>query len=237
MTARFFLDQSCFSADEVVIFDKSRIFQIQQVLRLRRGEEILFLDNSGKEYWTVIEVSGPKVIKARIINVAFNQSERVEEIYLYQALPKQLSRFEWVLQKGTELGVKGFIPMLTKRTERKELKNRERMLAIIREAAEQSGRGILPVLEETQELSSLRLSPTLGFNLVPYELERGKNLTELISDWDRKTRLNILIGPEGGFDENEVEALKGVGWHVCSLGSLILRTETAGIAVVSRVLL
>lgn len=127
--------------------------------------------------------------------------------------------------------------MLTQRTERKELKNRERMLAIIREAAEQSGRGILPVLEEMQELSSLRLSPTLGFNLVPYELERGKNLTELISDWDRKTRLNIFIGPEGGFDKNEVEALKGAGWQVCSLGPLILRTETAGIAVVSRVLL
>src|SRR3989339_785768 len=194
---RFFIEKNWIEERKIFITDKNLIHQLRNVLRIKDNEKIIFLDNNGFEYLCKIIKYEKNSVEAEIVEKKENSNEISNEIYIYQALPKQLSRFEFVLQKGTELGVRGFVPLVTQRCERREIKNRDRLKIIIKEAAEQCGRGILPELFDIVDFQKLLLNKPLGQNIIAYEGENIENsLSNLIKILNLNERINIFIGPE-----------------------------------------
>ncbi len=233
---RFFLDKSLFQKDKVLIANKNIIHQINNVLRLKQNEEIICLDNSGYEFLVELEAINKNEVQGKIIEKTKNQAEPEIKIHLYQALPKQMAKFELVLQKCTELGVKKIIPLITHYTERFHLANRERLERIIQEAAEQSGRGLLPALTEPMKFADLILNLKSEQNLIAYEKEDKLYLKDLCPKLDYSKEINLFIGSEGGFFQEEINEAKKNNFQTFSLGKLILRTETAALAAVSAII-
>ncbi|MBV7328943.1 RNA methyltransferase [Chloroflexi bacterium TSY] len=165
---------------------------------------------------------------------------------LYQCRLKA-DKFEWVLQKGTELGVARFVPVISERSVVRPaqalLKKYERWNTIIREAAEQSGRGILPELREPL-MWHKAVQHAQGIRLLPWEEAAGQSkeprlgvaLQHSIATAKMISALNLMIGPEGGLTVDEIDGARDVGWHVVSLGPRMLRAETAALASVAVVM-
>lgn len=234
---RFFLDSGCFRDTEVVIDSPSVIHQMQNVLRMRSGEKFIALDNTGMEFLcAIMEITGHSA-KARIIEKQVNTNETSLRLVLFQSMPKKMELFEWVLQKGTEIGVSAFVPLITSRTERKRIGKVDRLKRILREASEQSERGRIPelrnptgfdrALSEDASETKILLHSRGEFPLLSKEHSKLKNA---------KT-ISIFIGPEGGFSDEEVKFAEQSGLSIMSLGPRVLRTETAGIAAASLILL
>ncbi|NMA69941.1 MAG: 16S rRNA (uracil(1498)-N(3))-methyltransferase [Desulfitobacterium sp.] len=213
-----------------------------RVLRLSIGDEIIGFDNSGAEYKAVIEAIGDKSVTCKILEKDYPEVEAMAQVYLVAGLSKG-EKMEWVIQKGTELGMAGLIPLRTKRAVMKlegaKAKNRvERWQKIAAEAAKQSHRvkepKIFPV-SNWKELTELLPKDTQW--LIPYENEQSQGLKTVLDKLDPQCPIAILIGPEGGFEEKEVqwsqEELKA---HSVTLGPRILRAETAAIAALTLVL-
>ena len=149
---------------------------------------------------------------------------------LFCSLVKK-DNFEWVLEKGTELGVSGFVPILSERSEKKNL-NMERGKRIIREASEQSGRGVMPNLYGVHDLS--RALETFDMDFVAFD-PTGKPFDK--DDIMKGGRIGILIGPEGGWSGSELELFRQKDISVYSLGTQVLRAETAAVSISSLLLL
>ena len=227
---RFFVNPEAIKGSEILLEDKNLVNQIRKVLRMKIGNGILFLDNSGKEYKSVIKQLDDSAVKSEVIEVSENKNEPELKISLCQSLCKK-DKFEWVLEKGTEIGISEFVPIITERTEKLGL-NKERAEKILKEAAEQSERGIIPKLLEIQKFSEA-LRQAQGKKIL---LDRsGENIKTF--DFPHSTfRLNIFVGPEGDWTEKELQVAKEQGVRIVSLGSRVLRTETAGL-VAAAVLL
>ncbi|MEM7134069.1 MAG: 16S rRNA (uracil(1498)-N(3))-methyltransferase [Chloroflexota bacterium] len=221
--------------------------QLYSVLRLQPGSQITLLDNSGFEYITQITRLARKQATGHILSKQFVQIEPTVDIILYQSTLKA-DKFEWILQKGTELGVARFVPVIAERSvvrsEEGLLKKRKRWLAIIREASEQSGRGRLPILAEPAPLPEI-LQEANGVKVLPWEKAKGEphrtSINDLIihsvgSDNHQAPQASLLVGPEGGLTDSEVDDAQQEGWAVVTLGPRILRAETAAIAALSLVL-
>src|SRR3989339_889754 len=233
---RFFVSEQSFRQNLVIIEDKDLIAQIAYVLRGRKGDLVVFLDNKGFEYESELISFSKNKISAKILNKKENLNEEKQEIVLYQAITKSLDKFELILQKCTELGVKAFVPVITERCQRDFLPKKERLEKIIKEAAEQSERGIVPeLLEELNFESALKSAAENGGGVVCYERKLKIELKELKI---RNKKINIFIGLEGGFSDKEIELVKSFGdkFRFMSLGKRILRTETAAIVAVVRIL-
>ena len=216
--------------------------QLRRVLRARPGDEIIVLDDSGLEFGAVVETLESGEARARVTSRSKSAGEPNVLITLYQAMLKT-DKFEFVLQKCTELGVTRFVPIYCERSvprAQAEGSNRyERWRRIVREAAEQSGRGRLPLVERPLEFIQAcedADSPAL----LPWEEERDFGLrralcafkADAVGPGDRRT-LSLFIGPEGGFSGDEVEIARSHGITSVTLGRRILRAETAGIATVA----
>ena len=227
---RFFIEPKAICGSEVILEDKNSVNQIRKVLRLKIGDGVLFLDNSGKEYKSVIKQFGDSEIKLEIIEVLKNKNEPELKITLYQALCKK-DKFEWVLEKGTEIGISVFVPMITERTEKLGL-NRERAEKILKEAAEQSERGMIPKLAEPQNFEEA-FRQTYGEKIL---LDRSGENIKTYALRPTGYALNVFIGPEGGWTENELQVAKENGVKIISLGPRVLRTETAGLVVAAILL-
>lgn len=237
---RFFLNTSSFTKDTVALTDPAVIHQMIHVLRIEPGDSFIALDNNGDEYRCTVTSLHQEKIEARIFEKRKNSSEPDFFVTLYQALPKKMDLFELVLQKGTEIGVGRFIPLITERTERTSLPKRARLEKILKEAAEQCERGKIPELGKPivianalaslagqQAQRSLFLDGRGNYPLLSSKLPEIKN-------WNS---CNLFIGPEGGFSEEEINCAQEKGCLVSSLGPRILRTETAGIAAAALLLL
>jgi 16S rRNA (uracil1498-N3)-methyltransferase len=219
---RFFIAPSLIRGKEIVATDKDLINQLKNVLRLKNGDEVLFLDGSGKEYKTVIKQLSNSVIDAEIVETLENKNEPELKITLYQSLCKK-DKFEWILQKGTEVGISAFAPIITERTEKTGL-NVERAEKILKEAAEQSERGIIPKLFEIEKFGEV-IKRIEGEKIL---LDRsGENIKTYTLIANRYT-LSLFVGPEGGWTEEELKLAKNSGAKIISLGPRVLRTETAG---------
>ena len=226
----FFIEQKIGDQKEITIDDSSLLNQWRHVFRLNTGASVVLLDNSGFEYLAQFtELTYLKAVFA-ILEKRKNKFLPKKEIFLFQALIK-LDKFEWILEKGTELGVSHFRPVITHRAMAKKL-NLARARKIITESAEQSGRGTLPALYEPMKLEEL-LS-TYQFPYVAFD-PLGKPWTH--KDFEKTSALGILIGPEGGWSEQELKLLRDKNIPIISLGTQILRAETAAIAVTSLLLL
>jgi len=233
---RFFLPPDCFDEDDVSITDPELIHQLSRVLRCGKGDQVVCLDGLGSECVTELLTFAKDEITGQVISRQPSKAEPPVFITLYQALPKKPSLFEEVLQHGTEVGISRFVPLLSARTEMQSVKNTERAARILREAAEQSERGIVPELVEVVSFEATIQNPPDGLNIIADSYCSEPLLGELFTDRRKKPLINIFVGPEGGFAESEIAAATAAGWKNFSLGPRILRTETAGVAIVSTIL-
>jgi 16S rRNA (uracil1498-N3)-methyltransferase len=210
-----------------VSFPANVSHQIRRVLRLRTGDTVTALDGLGREYEIRLEVSAEGV-SGTVAGRKQNQAEPSVFLTLYTGIVKG-HKFELVLQKCTEVGVSRFVPVVTERSVAHEpsVSRRRRFDAIAREAAEQSCRGVVPVVEASRAFAeALEDAAKSGpaYLLWEGELDRVLSGIGAVSD-----RAGIFIGPEGGFSETEVERARSAGVEVLSLGPRVLRAETAAI--------
>jgi 16S rRNA (uracil1498-N3)-methyltransferase len=240
---RFFVPPQCIDQERVVITGKL-VHQLRNVLLLRDGDRIVVLDNTGWEY----EVALTTVARGYVEGEVQGKRSVVEpstKITLYQALLKG-DKFEFILQKCTELGVSGFVPILCERCVVGHLKDKrvERWQRIITEAAEQSRQGKLPTLEPALPVEQACRS-AMSFSLLAWEGEKASGLRaalrsqiyrrRIISD-KNPSSVNLFIGPEGGFSPFEMEFAQECGIVPITLGGRVLRAETAGLVAVTAIL-
>jgi len=234
---RFFISEESFAGDAVTIRG-GQARQIATVLRLKPGNNITVLDDSGFEYEVVLSRVTPALVEGKSEGKIQGEGEPETSVTLYQALIKA-DRFEYVLQKGVELGVRHFTPFVSERcVAGKPSQNRlQRWQSIIREAAEQAKRSRLPILHTV--MSFKEACEHVGLPaLMLWEGEKTSGFASILrSPQFKKARaLSIFVGPEGGFTAAEVELARRCGIVPVSLGKRILRTETAGMAAISAVM-
>ncbi|HEY1015268.1 MAG TPA: RsmE family RNA methyltransferase [Herpetosiphonaceae bacterium] len=226
-TYRFFVAPEAIGDGSALIEDRDLLRQWSSVLRLRPGSQVALLDGSGLEHTVELLELGKNAASCRILASAPSRGEPAARVELYVALTRG-ERFEWVLQKGTELGASAFVPLLCERSQAGEAKA-ERWGRIIREAAEQSGRGRLPELR-----APLRFAAALA------AAPAGILLAEHSSAVSFKAALDpdgggcaIWSGPEGGWSDGELAAASAAGLALATLGPRILRAETAPVAALA----
>jgi 16S rRNA (uracil1498-N3)-methyltransferase len=209
---------------QVLITDKNIISQIKKVLRLKTGKEIILVNGFGVEAQVKILNFNNRMILGKILGVLEINREPQKEVNLYISILKR-ENFELVCQKATELGIKNIIPMITEHTIKLNFK-KDRILKIIKEAAEQSGRGILPNLLDIKKFNEAILEikkDNLNILFDPSG-ENFKNKLKLISE---NEKINIFIGPEGGWSIEEIKFAKQNNFEIIKLSNLIFRAETA----------
>jgi len=214
--------------------------QLRDVLHLQVGEQIMLLDNSGDEILATIASVSKSAVGVQSLERRAGRSESPVRIILCQGLLKS-ARFEWILEKGTELGVSIFSPILCRRSmaglEDAGISKMQRWQRIIQEAAEQSGRARLPELLPIRPLMhALNDIPPGSLALMPWEEERAVTLRDALRDGMHQITVVLFIGPEGGLAADEVRLAQQHGVQVVSLGSRILRAETAALAAVACVM-
>ncbi|MGL5752878.1 MAG: 16S rRNA (uracil(1498)-N(3))-methyltransferase [Paraclostridium sp.] len=238
---RFFVDKKNINLENnTCIIEGEDVKHISKVLRCRIGEELEVCNNDNHEYICEITDIDKLQVILNIVEKVDIQRESDLKIKVYQGLPKG-PKMEMILQKLTEVGVDEIILVQTKRTvvkvdDKKEDKKIERWERIIYEAAKQSKRGKIPtlrgVLTFKEALADMKEN---DFNIAPYENERTKSIKQAIKGVDINN-IGIFVGPEGGFEETEIEAIEEIGGQSVSLGPRILRTETASLVASSIVL-
>ena len=207
--------------------DKDLINQIKNVLRLKAGNQIILCDGKLNEATCFIEKIDKDEIVFKIIKVEKNQKEFNQEIVLYCSVLKR-ENFELVVQKAVELGVARVVPVITARTVKLGLKQ-DRLEKIIKEAAEQSGRGILPILSDCMDFrDALEDAKDNDLNIL-FEIGE-KSFGNAKIDFSQNKKIGVFIGPEGGRENEEVELVKKEGFEILSFSPFILRAETAAIA-------
>lgn len=234
----FFVDASQVS-DSMIQIEGSDVNHIKNVLRMRIGEEVTVSDGQGMEYLCEVQEFEEEQVLLKIVEMKNSDTELPSKIYLFQGLPKQ-EKMELIVQKCVELGVYAVVPVSMKRCvvkldAKKGVKKVERWNGIAASAAKQSGRGIVPeVMPVMSYKEALEMAKNLDVILVPYECAEGMEHTKkLIQSVRPGQSVGIFIGPEGGFDPDEIELAKKAGGQVVTLGKRILRTETAGLTLMS----
>lgn len=228
----FFIEQKIGEAKSVRVEDADLLHQLRNVFRLEKGGEVILLDNSGFQYHCRIELISKSEGVFEVLEMTENKVQSQRDVCLRVSMIKK-DNFEWILEKGTELGVNCFAPVVSERSVKMNL-NHERGLRIIKEATEQSGRGKLPELRQITTLEAALEDITKNnLTAIAFHLE-GKKFDAKITD---KTMTTVFIGPEGGWTENEIELFKKYNVELYSLGDATLRAETSAIAASALLLL
>ena len=255
---RFYIDPNKVKDGIAVMESKEDVHHILNVLRMEPGDEVVLFDGTGREYSAVI-LSDEKNDNADLVplksipkepkeNLAFSiKSEKETErkdtarITLFQGVPKR-GKLDGIVRQTTELGVSEIVPVYTHRSVPKDNGNsfkQDRLNKIATEAARQSGRTTIPDISTAINFEKA-VDEFKGFDLVLFLYEDEKDISiryvleKSFRDCSEKIRrIAVMIGPEGGFMREEVEAAKAVGAFPCSLGDTILRTETAGPAAIA----
>jgi 16S rRNA (uracil1498-N3)-methyltransferase len=210
------------SKSVIVSYNKELNNQIKNVLRLVIGEQVILSAGDEQEVLAEIENLNKDEVSFKVLEQRKNLAEADNFVTLYCSILKR-ENFELVVQKATECGVKEIVPIISARTVKTGLKS-ERLTKIIKEASEQSGRGLVPRLDEAISLSdALKSAKTNDLNL--FFDASGEKLTQLVIG----KNIGIFIGPEGGWTDKEISLAKEHGCKIVSLGPLILRGETAAI--------
>ena len=217
----------------------SDVNHIKNVLRLKTGDSLLISSGDNIDYTCHIAQIDEEHIRADIDSVDERGRELASKIYLFQGLPKA-DKMELVIQKAVELGAFEVIPVAMKRCvvkldDKKASSKLTRWQGIAEAAAKQSKRGIIPQITKVMTFAqALEYSRTAQVRLVPYELAEGMDRTrEIIEQIQPGQDIAVFIGPEGGFDEAEIGKVIEAGTQPITLGKRILRTETAGMTVLS----
>ena len=225
--------------DGKIFVEGSDVNHMKNVLRMRPGEELMVSDGNNLKYLCAVEEYGEGGAVLRILEEMQTDTELSSKLYLFQGLPKQ-DKMELIVQKAVELGAYQVIPVSTRRSvvkldEKKALKKVERWQQIALSAAKQAGRGYIPQVADVMSYpEALSYAKKLDVVLIPYELAEGmKETKEIIESIVPGQSVGIFIGPEGGFEKEEEELALEWGAKAVTLGRRILRTETAGLAMLS----
>ena len=235
---RFFAEPGQIGEKEIVITGAD-VNHIRNVLRMRTGEEVLIADGRGAEYRCKLTDLSENEVRAQILWKLDGNAELASAVTLFQGLPKS-DKMDLIVQKCVELGVDRIVPVSTKRAvvkldAKKEQTRLKRWNTISESAAKQSGRGVIPEVSGVMSFEkALEEAKKLEVLLIPYE--RAEHMAEtrrVMGEIRPGQSVGIFIGPEGGFEESEVEEAVAAGAKAITLGKRILRTETAGLAVMA----
>ena len=236
--SRFFVEPTDVYDKEIIVSQKSDVKHIKKVLRMKVGDSVEISDGQVWEYEGEILVIDDDQVVVKIMDKQKFAREPEIDITLFQGVPKS-GKMELIIQKNVELGVKKFVPTFMDRTVvsgiDKYKKKIERYNTIAMEAAKQCRRGIIPVVTDPVKFNSV-LEELSEFDIVlfPYENENNFTIKDYLSNLkDKPKKIAIIVGPEGGFSDNEVNSLKEKNIYSVTLGNTILRTETAGMAAVA----
>ncbi len=241
---QFFVEPSQINiSDKSVIILGADVNHIKNVLRMRPGEEISVKSGAdGKEYRCgIVSLEADRIL----CELRFVKEDSVElpaKVWLFQCLPKA-DKMEFIVQKAVELGVYGIVPVASKRCvvkldEKKAASKIARWQGIAEAAAKQSKRAIVPKVWEVVDFSrAAAMAYDMDVRIIPYEMAEGMGRTRSIIEGLRPGQsIAVFIGPEGGFDEAEIREAVQNGVEPVTLGKRILRTETAGMTVLSWVM-
>jgi len=236
MMPRFYVPQPQIK-NEMLRIEGDEVRHIRRVLRLKAGDEIIVFDGSGKEYEGTIFEERPFSVVIRIQNIFSSKRESHLEITLAQSLLKG-EKMDYLIQKATELGVKEIVPFFSSRSvplleKSGRLKRHHRWERIAIEASKQCGRGVVPKIDPLQGYSEMlkSVSPD-SLRLIFWERE-GTNLKEVLGKSIGKKEVFFIIGPEGGFSQEEIEEANKAEFLRVTLGRRILRAETASLCFLS----
>lgn len=236
---QFFVEPEQIRGREILI-QGSDVNHIKNVLRMRVGEELAVSNGvDGREYRCHITALEEDAIRCELRFIKEDGAELPSRIYLLQGMPKA-DKMELIIQKAVELGAYQIVPVATHRSvvkldEKKATAKVSRWQAIAEAAAKQSKRGIIPRVQQVMNWEqALEHMKDVPVKLIPYELAEDMSKTrEVLENLQPGQDIAVLIGPEGGFEEKEVAAAVEVGAIPITLGRRILRTETAGMTVLS----
>jgi 16S rRNA (uracil1498-N3)-methyltransferase len=239
---RFFVSTEAFASQPVVLIG-DQAHQIRRVLRLRLGERVALLDGQGYAYEAILIALGEADAKLQVVQRWAAAGEPRTHVTIFQAVLKG-DNFTWALQKGTEVGVSRFVPTVCARNVVDDLDaaeaKRDRWARVIQEAAEQCGRGRLPELAPAELLpQALSYQPEKGtLRLMAWEDEQANRMRDVLAgcNFADGARIEVFIGPEGGFTEDEVALARRYGVQPVTLGPRILRAETAGVVATALIL-
>lgn len=217
---RFILPYAAFRGKVMHIEDAALAHQLRSVLRVRTGEKVILCDGDGRDLVaTVVEYQGEVTVFEAGEESKVN-ADPDRAVTIYAAITKR-DTFEWACQKAVECGATRIVPVISERTVKQNI-SLERLRTIVKEAAEQSGRGYIPEILEPVAFAGV--VPDKECALFIAALGAEETLAKVLP---RDGWISIAIGPEGGFSEAEVEAAKARGWVPVSLGPRVLRAETA----------
>jgi len=235
---RFFIEERIGDKKEITLIDDNLLHQWRTVFRMKPGDLLILLDNTGFEFLSRITNMTRKDVTLFVEEKTENKTRPKREVFLFQSLIKK-NNFEWLLEKATEIGVSHIRPVIGDRSEKKGInfatnfdREKNRAKKIITEACEQSGRGKLPALYEPMDLEEAICCysfPIIAF----HPLGRPFDAAE----FEKEKTIGVLIGPEGGWSVRECEFFNEKKVRIISLGSATLRSETAALAASSLLLL
>ncbi|MFA6306064.1 MAG: RsmE family RNA methyltransferase [Candidatus Gracilibacteria bacterium] len=236
----FFINQEL-KEGKIVVTDEDLVHQMRNVMRFEAGDKCVFLDGKGAKADGVFEVVAKKEVVIVLSEVSFCALGG-RKVSLYVALSKKPATMELIVQKATEIGVTDIFPLVTGRCQVKEMRNVPRFLSIVREAAEQSERCVLPVLHEVISWKDFLKNFPEGEVLVgdarKYDVKLGEYLRGRNVGGERENLdvVSVVIGPEGGLSDEEISDAKSKGAKIFLLGENVLRIETAAISALSLVI-
>ena len=236
---RFFVPPGSLRARNVTL-GPDLAHRLGRVLRLKRGDRVVLSEGGTREYEVQLTGVSPYAITGVVLTERQAPPEPEATLVLYQSLIRA-NRFELVLERGTEIGVSRFVPVITARSQvqgngEPAAARSERWRRIVLEGAEQSGRGRPPRVESPVSFEEA-VQQARGLKLMPFEGERARSLGRYLRGLTRRPdAVSLFIGPEGGFEDAEVELAREAGAEIVSLGPRILRSETAGIVASALVL-
>lgn len=242
MSRRFYTEPGTLGGDTVAL-GPPLSHRLAKVLRLRAGDEIVLFDGSGQDATAVIDAISDRAVEARITLRAPGIEEPPTRVHLYQSITKG-ERFEWLLEKATEIGVARIVPLISARAVVKtsgDGNRAERWRRIVLEAAEQCGRSIVPEVAAPEPFTDA-IASAPGVVLLPYE-DAGAGEPSIKAALDANIdalfalgSASILIGPEGGYEPAEVQQAIDAGATVVTMGPRVLRSETAGLVALTLAL-
>lgn len=235
---RFYVNpESVFPEKNTIdIKDKAEVHHIRDVMRLKKGIDVIVFDGKGKEYSGIIKEIGRTSVTIEIKKSIGSSIARSFRVTLYQAIPKK-SKFDFIVEKAVELGVDAVVPIITERTvpdvKESTPKKIDRWVRIAKASSKQCGRRELPIISDVKNFSNA-LTQAKKSDLVLFAaLDKDRESLNAILKRIRPKDVSVFVGPEGDFSPKEVSLAKEQGCRICSLGPLVLRVETAAIYILS----
>ena len=232
---RYFISEK---KQELMYLEPGDIYHSKKVMRNNVGDKVVGIDKIGNNY--ICEIVNVDIGEIKILEKIHNETELDVSVTLIYALPKG-DKFELVLQKSTELGVHRIVPLQTNRcviktNQEKFTKKKVRYQKIVKEASEQSYRNRIPIIEDVISIHDINKYTSI-YNIVAYEEDakvgEQKQLANTLTQLQSGDSITIIVGCEGGFDEQEIQIMQSMGVQSCSLGKRILRSETAPLYMLS----